>query len=116
MDESAGKQRCTRVRKGAPSLKTTLVQAAWAAVRKKDSYYRSLYGSVKRSSGSANKAIIAVAAAMMTSAYYMLKRGEPYRELGSDYRDHRDKTRTANRLVRRVQALGFDVQIQPRAA
>lgn len=115
MDESAGKKRCTRIRKGAPWLKQLLVQAAWAAVRKKNSYYQSLYGSVKRQSGSANKAVVAVAAAMLTSAYYMLKRGEPYRELGADYRDQRDKTRTAQRLIRRVQALGFDVQIQPRA-
>ncbi|HNN95828.1 MAG TPA: IS110 family transposase [Pseudomonadota bacterium] len=116
MDESAGKKRCTRIRKGAPWLKTTLVQAAWAAVRTKNSYYKSLYGSIKRSSGSANKAIVAVAAAMITSAYYMLKRGEPYRELGADYRDHRDKARVANRLIRRVQALGFQVQLMPQAA
>lgn len=116
MDESAGKKRSTRIRKGAPWLKTTLVQAAWAAIRKKDSYYRSLYGSVKRASSSANKAVVAVAAAMLTSAYYMLKRGEPYRELGANYRDRRDKTRTAQRLIRRVQALGFDVQLQARAA
>ncbi len=116
MDESAGKKRCTRIRKGAPWLKTTLVQAAWAAVRTKNSYYKSLYGSVKRSSGSANKAIVAVAAAMITSAYYMLKRGEPYRELGADYRDHRDKARVANRLIRRVKALGFEVQLMPQAA
>lgn len=79
MDESAGKKRSTRIRKGAPWLKTTLLQAAWAAVRTKNSYYKALYGSVKRSSGSANKAIVAVAAAMLTSAYYMLLRGEPYR-------------------------------------
>jgi transposase len=116
MDESAGKKRCTRIRKGAPWLKATLVQAAWAAVRTKNSYYKSLYGSVKRASGSANKAIVAVAAAMITSAYYMLKRGEPYRELGADYRDHRDKARIANRLIRRVQALGFEVQLMPQAA
>jgi transposase len=36
-DESAGKRRSTRIRKGAPWLKTTLIQAAWAAVRTKDS-------------------------------------------------------------------------------
>ena len=116
MDESAGKKRCTRIRKGAPWLKTTLVQAAWAAVRTKNSYYKSLYGGVKRSSGSANKAIVAVAAAMLTSAYYMLKRGEPYRELGADHRDKRDKARVANRLIRRVKALGFEVQLVPQAA
>lgn len=116
LDESAGKKRSTRIRKGAPWLKTTLVQAAWAAVRAKNSYYKSLYGSVKRASGSANKAIVAVAASMLTAAYYMLKRGEPYKELGPDYRDRRDKARVANRLIRRVQALGFQVQVVPQAA
>ena len=116
MDESAGKKRSTRIRKGAPWLKTTLIQSAWAAIRTKNSYYKSLYGAVKRSSGAANKAIVAVAAAMLTSAYYMLKRGEPYRELGANYRDHRDKARVANRLIRRVKALGFEVQLVPQAA
>ena len=116
LDESAGKKRSTRIRKGAPWLKTTLVQAAWAAVRTKNSYYKSLYGAVKRASGSANKAIVAVAASMLTSAYHMLKRGEPYRELGPDYRDRRDKARVANRLIRRVQALGFQVQMVPQVA
>ena len=116
MDESAGKKRSTRIRKGDPWLKTTLVQAAWAAIRPKDGYYRSLYGSVKRASGSSNKAIIAVAAAMLTSAYYMLKRGESYRELGADFRDRRDKVCTAKRLIRRVQALGFQVQLVQHAA
>jgi transposase len=116
MDESAGKKRCTRIRKGDPWLKVTLVQAAWAAIRPKDSYYRSLYASVKRASSSSKKAIIAVAAAMLTSAYYMLKRGESYRELGADFRDRRDKVSTARRLIRRVQALGFQVQLVQQAA
>jgi len=101
----------TRIRKGDPWLKVTLVQAAWAAIRPKDSYYRSLYASVKRASSSSEKAIIAVAAAMLTSAYYMLKRGESYRELGADFRDRRNKVSAAGRLIRRVQALGFQVQL-----
>lgn len=115
-DESAGKKRSTKIRKGAPWLKTTLVQAAWAAVRTKGSYFGSLYTSVKNRRGSKNKAIIAVAASMLTSIYFMLQRGEPYKELGADYRDRRDKTRTAQRLIRRVQALGFQVQVVPAAA
>lgn len=53
---------------------------------------------------------------MITSAYFMLKRGEPYLELGADYRDKRDKARVANRLIRRVKALGFEVQLVPQAA
>ena len=116
MDESAGKKRNTRIRKGAPWLKTTLVQAAWAAVRVKDSYYRSLYNSIKNRCGIKQKAIIAVAASMLTAVYYILKRGQPYKELGSEYRDRRDKVRTASRLIRRVQALGFQVQLVPQVA
>ena len=116
LDESAGKKRSRRIRKGAPWLKTTLVQAAWAAIGNKQGYYRSLYSSVKRTSSSSNKAIVAVAASMLTSIYHMLKRGEEYRELGGSYRDQRDKTRLAKRLLRRVQALGFQVQLVPLAA
>lgn len=115
-DESAGKKRNTRIKKGAPWLKTTLVQAAWAAVRTKDSYCRSLYHSVKNRRGSKNKAIIAVAASLLTSIYFMLKRGEPYQELGAQFRDRRDKTRAAARLIKRVQALGFNVQLVKEAA
>jgi hypothetical protein len=71
---------------------------------------------VSLSSGSSNKAIIAVAASMLTAAYYMLKRGESYRELGADFRDRRDKLKTAQRLLRRVQSLGFLVHLVQQAA
>jgi hypothetical protein len=53
---------------------------------------------------------------MLTAAYYMLKRGESYRELGSAFRDGRDKLKTAQRLLRRVQALGFQVHLVQQAA
>jgi transposase len=58
-DESAGKRRSTRIRKGSPWLKTTLVQAAWAAVNRKDSYLRAQFHRIKARRG-AKKAIIAV--------------------------------------------------------
>ena len=66
-DESAGRRRSTRVRKGAPWLKTTLVQAAWAAVRTKDSYVRAQFLRIKARRGPM-KAIVAVAASMLTAA------------------------------------------------
>jgi transposase len=116
MDESAGKKRNTRIKKGAPWLKTTLVQAAWAAVRTKGSYFASLYQSVKNRRGSKNKAIIAVAASMLTSIYFMLQRREPFKDLGAQFREGRDKTRTAARLIKRVKALGFNVQLVKDAA
>jgi transposase len=114
LDESAGKHRSRRIRKGAPWLKTTLVTAAWAAVRTKSSYLRAKFQRIKARRG-AKKAIIAIAAAMLTSVYYMLTRGIPYADLGPDHFDRRDKTRAANRLVRRLSDLGFDVELRSAA-
>jgi transposase len=114
MDESAGKRRSTRIRKGAPWLKTALVQAAWAAARTKDSYSRGLFLRLKARRG-ARKAIVAVAASILTSVYVMLERQVPYQDLGSDYFDRRDKEAAAHRLVRRIKQLGYEVTIVPAA-
>ena len=73
-DESAGKRRSTRMRKGAPWLKTTLIQCAWAAARKKDSYLQAQFHRLRARRG-AKKAIGAVAASILTAAYHMLKNG-----------------------------------------
>jgi transposase len=104
LDQSAGKRRCTRMRKGAPWLKTTLIQAAWCAVRTKGCYLRALYGRLKGKRGS-KKAIGAVAASMMTAVYYMLRDGLPYNELGQEFFDRRDTHKTVVRLVRRLEQL-----------
>ncbi len=82
-DESAGKRRSTRVRKSGTWLKTTLVTAAWAAVRTKDSYLRAQFLRIKSRRG-AKKAILAVAASMLTAAYYMLRDGVEYRRPRAD--------------------------------
>jgi transposase len=113
-DESAGKRRSTRVRKGAPWLKTTLVQAAWAAVRKKDSYLRAQFLRIKARRGPM-KAIIAVAASMLTAAYHMLQTGAVYEDLGERYFDTRDRTKLVRRLVRRLGDLGVQVEIKEAA-
>src|SRR5438128_5431096 len=73
-DESAGKRRSTRMRKGAPWLKTTLVSAAWAAVRRKTTYLHAQFLRIKGRRG-AKKAIVAVAASMLTAAFYILRDG-----------------------------------------
>jgi transposase len=114
-DESAGKRRSTRVRKSANWLKTTLVTAAWAAVRKKDSYLRAQFLRIKSRRG-AKKAILAVAASMLTASYYMLRDGVAYSDLGSHHFDHRDKTKTIRRLVRRLTDLGCQVEVREQAA
>jgi len=110
-DESAGKRRSTRARHGAPWLKTTLVTAAWAAVRTKGSYLQAQFLRLTARRG-AKKAILAVAASMLGACYYMLRDGVPYRDLGADHFARRDKAKTIGRLVRRLRELGCEVDVK----
>lgn len=111
LHESAGKRRSTQLRHGAPWLKTTLVQAAWAASRAKGTYLQSQFLRLKGRRGP-KKAIVAVAASMLTAAYYMLRDGVEYHDLGGRFLDGRDKTRLTTRLVRRLEALGLTVELK----
>jgi transposase len=114
-DESAGKRRSTRMRKGAPWLKTTLIQCAWAAARKKGSYLQTQFHRLRARRGG-KKAIGAVAASILTAAYHMLKDGTFYHDLGPDHFDCRAKARQARNLLTRLHNLGYAVQITPLAA
>jgi transposase len=114
-DESAGKRRSTRLRKGAPWLKTMLVQCAWAAKRKKASYLQAQFLRLRSRRGP-QKAICAVAASILTAVYHMLKDGTPYEDLGPDHFVRRSKTTQTQRLVRRLEHLGYTVDIKPLAA
>jgi transposase len=114
-DESAGKRRNTRVRHGAPWLKTTLVQAAWSAAAKKNSYHRAQFQRLKARRGP-KKAIVAVAASMLTAAYHMLRDGTAFHDLGPDHFDRQDRGKVAKRLTRRLEQLGYLVDLRPAAA
>ena len=114
LDESAGKRRSTRTRQGAPWLKTTLVQIAWAAARKKNSYFHAQSLRLKSRRGP-KKAIVAVAASMLTAVYYMLRDGVEFRDLGDQYFVQRDKKRLTDRLLRRLRDLGVEVEVKPAA-
>jgi transposase len=114
LDESAGKRRSTRVSKGAPWLKTMLVQCAWAASRSQESYLRAQFLRLKARRGP-KKAVMAVAASILTAAYHMLRDKSDYRDLGPDYFVRRDAGRVAERLARRIRELGYEVQIQKAA-
>jgi transposase len=114
-DESAGKRRTNRMRKGAPWLKTTLIQCAWAAARKNGSYLQAQFHRLRSRRG-AKKAIGAVAASILTAAYHTLKDGTLYHDLGPDHLDRRGKTVQTRRLLTRLQKLGYAVQITPLAA
>jgi transposase len=111
LDESAGKRRSTRTRSGAPWLKTTLVQMAWAAARKKDSYFHAQFLRLKSRRGP-KKAILAVAASMLTDVYYMLRDGVEYHDLGNQYFEQRDKERLTKRLLERLRDLGVQVEVK----
>ena len=110
-DESAGKRRSTRVRHGAPWLKTTLVTAAWAATHTNGSYLQAQFLRLRARRG-AKKAILAVAASMLGAAYHMLRDGVEYRDLGANHFVRHDKAKTIGRLVRRLRALGCEVNVQ----
>lgn len=111
LDVSAGKRHSTRIRHATPWLKTTLIQAAWAAARKKDSYLHAQFVRLKSRRGP-KKAIVAVAASMLTAAYFMLRDGVEYRDLGGRYFTDRDKHETTKRLLRRLRDLGVEVEVK----
>jgi transposase len=114
LNESAGKILSRKLRKGAPWLKTTLVQCAWAATRNRRSYLHAQFLRLRARRGP-HKAILAVAASILTSTYYMLRDEVPYRELGSSYFASYDQQRTLLRLTRRIQELGYHVEISKAA-
>src|SRR5215470_11629183 len=110
LDESAGKRRSTRVRKGAPWLKPVLVQCAHAAARKKNSYFEAQYLRLKARRGP-KKAVVAVAASILTTAYHMLADGTCYKDLGADHFARRDPRRVVAKLVSRIRSLGYHVEV-----
>ena len=113
-NESAGKRKSSRLRKGAPWLKTMLVQCAWAASRKKDSYDKAQFNRLRSKRGP-KKAICAVAASILTAIYHMLKDGTFHQDLGADHFDRRSTEVKAKRLVAQLTKLGFQVELQPLA-
>ena len=111
------------IAKGKAAECLALSPGAWAAPKLRQSqnctpihsHLRALFGRLKARRGP-RKAIIAVAAAILTSAYWMLRRGVAYTDLGPDHFDRVDRTRLAARLARKLDELGFDVTLSPRRA
>jgi transposase len=113
MDESAGKHRDTRIAKGGTWLKPILIQAAWAAVRAKQSYFRKKYLRIKGRRG-AKKAIVAVAASILRTLWHLLTKGGEYKDLGFGYEEP-SREQAANRLVARLRRLGYTAQLSEAA-
>jgi transposase len=115
LNESAGKKKSTRSKKGAPWLKTALLQAAWAATRSKNSYLRAKYLRLKSRLSAKKKAAVAVAASILKAVYYMLRDDTDYKDLGADYFDRRKPQKKLGRLIRQIENLGLSVRVDPSA-
>jgi transposase len=114
-NESAGKHRSGKTRKGNVALKTALVEAAHAAGRAKGTYLKDKFHRLKARRG-AKRAAVAVGHRILISAYTMLSRKVDYAELGEAYLDRLDKKRTLSLLTRRIERLGFEVSLIPATA
>jgi transposase len=112
-NESGGKRRSGKTRKGSKWLRATLAEASLAATRTKDSYLAAQYLRLRGRRGPA-KAVTAVGHSILTAAWHMLATGELYRDLGSDYYTRQNPDRTTKRLVRQLEALGHQVTLEPR--
>jgi transposase len=111
-NESAGKRKGNRCRKGNRTLRRVLTQAAWATSRCNKGYLRAFFHRIKARQGWA-KAIVATGHKILIIAFQILKTGTPYRELGDDYFDRLNPARSTRKLVQRLQALGHQVILTP---
>lgn len=113
-NESAGKRRTSRTRKGNPILRSTLTQAGQAAGRSKNTYLGATYRRIAARRGS-KKAAIAVGRSILEIAYFVLRDGVAYEELGVNYYDERKKDAVVRNTVKRLERLGYRVAIEPAA-
>jgi transposase len=113
-NESAGKHHSGRARKGNVHLRTILVQAATAAGRTKGAYLKDKYHRLKSRRGP-KRAALAIAHKILVAAYHMLSRTVDYNELGDTYLDQLSEGRVAKGLVRRLQRMGYRVELQKAA-
>ena len=114
-NESAGKRKSGLTTRGNPHLKTMLVEAAHAASRKKGSYLRDKFHRLRARRGY-KRAVVAIAHKILLAAYHLLRTGEDYRDLGEGYLSARDEKRLTQRLVARLEGLGYRVTLEPREA
>jgi transposase len=113
-NESAGKRHSGQTRKGNRWLRSALIEAAHAAARTKGTYLAAQYRRLAARRG-AKKAAVAVGHSILISAYHLLRDGESYHDLGGHYFDERDRQAVEHRLIRRLEALGHKVTLEPAA-
>ena len=116
-DQSAGKRRSGKSRKGSKWLDWALEEAAMAAIRTKDSYLAAQYARLRPRRGH-KKALGAVKHSIICICWHMLSTGELYTDLGGDYFRKRDPERSTKRLIAQLESLGHKVTLEqlPQAA
>ncbi len=112
--ESAGKRHSSTTGKGSRWIRTALVQAAWAAVKVKDSHLAAVYRRLAVRRGK-QKAIMAVAHRLLVAIYHMLKERVPYREIGTAPPSETAKRKLAERMQRKIEQLGYTATLEPAA-
>lgn len=110
-NESAGRRRSGKTRKGSAWLRSALTEAAHAASHTKNTYLVAQYRRLAVRRGK-KKAIIAVGHTILVIAYHLLRRGTTYQELGGNYFDDRDRSALAQRLIGRLKRLGVQVTVE----
>jgi len=111
--QSAGKQLSGKPTRGNVWLRGILGEVAWAAVKKRDTYFRAQFARVARRRGR-YKAVVAVAHSLLVVIYHVLRTGRPYQELGADHFDRLDTDRIERHHVRRLEHLGYTVTLSPK--
>ena len=112
--ESGGKRLSGKTRKGSRWLRQILVEIAHGAAKTKNTYLAAQYKRIAARRGK-KRALIAVGHTVLTIVYTMLTRQQPYQDLGAAYFDQQDQQRVERRLVHRLERLGYQVSLQPRA-
>jgi len=110
-NESAGKRKSGKTRKGNKKLRSALVEAARAAGRTKNTYLSSQYHRIAARRG-ANRAVVAVAHSILMIAYYILKRRQPYIELGPTYYEERKRDTIIRQSLKKLESLGLKVTVE----
>lgn len=110
--QSGGKRLSGKTTKGNPHIRAVLAEVVWAISHTKDNYLSAQYHRFARRVGKA-KAITALSHSVLVIMYHVLKDKEAYKDLGTDYFDHLDKQRLAKQSIRRLEALGFHVTVEP---
>jgi len=111
-NESAGKRRNGKTRKGSRWLRHALIEAAHGAARTKNKYLKTQYHRVAAHRGK-KKALVAVGHSILIISYHLLTRRQEYIDLGANYFDERDRSAVQRRCVKRLEKLGFKVALQP---